>query len=341
MANFYYPSQPPVTGSSDAGLMGLGTLFNTGSAFPTEYIDFLKITAVSINYNKGAVLSNAGQSVGAAGAKGIEDKVKLGDSVFLYMPQNVASSYGVTYSNVAFGVTGKLAAEGLGKSGTAVVGEIQAAAGDATPEALFNTIAKGASDLGNTIGLAGGATGSQLSAAAQGKIFNPFEEMIFQGIGFRSHPFQWKMVARNRIEAQNINNIIKFFKVNMLPNYSDSSLTPENAAGQAAAAPATNAQAAGAVPFGNGSGARYLTVPNRFRIDIVRVNYNNNGFTSGGTLGNNIYKFKDCILESLNVSYTPDGQYVSTSDGLVPAVQIDCSFKETSYITAEDAANGY
>lgn len=341
MANFYYPSRPPVTGSSDAGLMALGSTFNQGSAFPTEYIDFLKITAVSINYNKGAVLSNAGQSTGAAGAKGIEDKVTLGDSVFLYMPQNVAASYGVTYSNVAFGVTGKLAAEGLGKSGTAVVGEIQAAAGDAAPEALFNTIASGASQLGNTLGTAGGATGSQLSAAAQGKIFNPFEEMIFQGIGFRAHPFQWKLVARNATEAQNINSIIKFFKVNMLPNYSDSSVTPGTAAGTAAAAPQTNAQAAGATPFGSGSGARYLTVPNRFRLDIVRVNYTSGSFTTGGTLGNTIYKFKDCILESMNVGYTPDGQYVSTSDGLVPAVQLDLSFKETSYITAEDANNGY
>jgi hypothetical protein len=335
MANVYYPRKPPVSGSSDAGLMALGTTWNPGGVFKTEYIDFLQITALTINYDKGAVLSNAG----AAGAKAAADKTSLGDSVYLYMPQNFATSYAAQYSNVAFGTTGKMAAEGLGKSGTAVVSEIQAMASDSAPEALFNAIAKGSAGLANTMGTDSNVTGTYLSAVTQGKIFNPFEEMIFTGTGFRSHPFSWKLVARNKQDAEDIKTIIRFFKMNMLPNFSGSGIEPKNAV---STAPKTNAAAAGATPFGTGSGARYLTVPNRFRLSVKRVTYPEGGtsYTSGSDI-TNMFLMKDSILESFNVSYTPDGQYSSTTDGYVPAVQIDCTFKEVAYITAADAEAGY
>lgn len=331
MANLYYPTKPPVSGSSDAGLMTLGTSWSAGSAFPTEYIDFLQMTVLNVQYNKGAVLANAG----AAGAKGAEDRVSLGTSIYLYMPQNFSASYQAQYSNVAFGVTGKMAAEMLGKSGSAVVSEIQAAASDAAPEALFNAIAKGTSGLANTIGLDSAVTGSAISAVTQGKIFNPFEEMIFTGVGFRSFPFSWKLVARNKKEAETINQIINVFKANMLPNFDDSSMEPTTWDGKP-----NNAAVAGATPYKSGTGARYLTVPNRFRLRAKRVTYSGTTFNSGDDISA-LFKFKDCILESFNVSYTPDGQYSSTYDQYVPAVQIDCTFKEIAYVTANDIEQGY
>lgn len=339
MANYYYPSKPPVTGSNDAGLMSLGTQWSQGASFPTEYIDFLQITALKINYDKGTVLANAG----AAGASAIKDKIELGDSVYLYMPQNFTASYAAQYSNTAFGIAGKTAAEGMGKSGTAVVEEIQAMGGDAAPEALFNAIAKGTSALANIMGTDTQINGNALSAVSQGKIFNPFEEMIFTGVGFRSHPFSWKLVARNKREAEDIYNIIRFFKANMLPDFSGSSIEPSKSLQTPVSPtnpPPTNAQIAGATPFGTGTGARYLTVPNRFRLRVKRVTYNSGSFTSGADI-TGLFLFKDSLLESFNVSYTPDGQYSSTTEGLVPAVQIDCTFKETSYVTSQDAMNGY
>lgn len=342
MANFYYPSQPPVVGNDGAGAAGLGSLFNSGSSFPTQFIDFLQITALQVDYSKGAALSNAG----AAGASAVKDNVSTGDSIFLYMPQNLTASYVSNYSNMAFGIAGKMAAEMLGKSGTNVVAEIQAAAGASAPEALFNNIAKGANQLAGAVGTGGSVDGTALSAVSQGKIFNPFEEQIFTGISFRTHPFQWKLVARNKTEAINIYNIIRFLKINMLPNFTGSSFSPATGAGSLASSATAanptgnNAAVVGATPFGSGSQGRYLSVPNRFRLAMKRVNYSGGSFTSGGEL-EGVYKFKDCILESLNVSYTPDGSYVTTSDGMVPAYQLDATFKEVAYVTSNDAANGY
>jgi len=343
MANFYYPVTPPVTGADGAGAAELGGLFNPGASFPTAFIDFLKITAVEVTYNKGAVLSNAG----AAEAKSIQDQSKEGDSVFLYMPQNLSVSYQANYSNMAFGVAGKMAAEMLGTTGNGgIVSAIQASAGAASPEALFNNIAKGAENLAGSIGVGGQVSGSALSAVTQGKIFNPFEEQIFTGITFRSHPFQWKMVARNKQEAITINHIITFFKTNMLPNFTSSTFSPATATGDKAASATTAAPTGsisstiGASPYGAGAGGRYLSVPNRFRLKMVRVNYSGGSYTSGGEI-NNVYKFKDCILETFNVGYTPDGGYVTTNDQFVPAVQIDTTFKEVAYVTAQDAAAGF
>jgi hypothetical protein len=163
--------------------------------------------------------------------------------------------------------------------------------------------------------------------------------MIFTGTGFRSHPLSWKLVAKNKQDAEDIKTIIRFFKMNMLPNFSGSGIEPKNAV---STAPKTNAAVAGATPFGTGSGARYLTVPNRFRLSVKRVTYPEGGtsYTSGSDI-TNMFLMKDSILESFNVSYTPDGQYSSTTDGYVPAVQIDCTFKEVAYITAADAEAGY
>lgn len=348
MANFYYPTSPPVVDDTDAGLMTLGVGFNNGSGFPTEYIDFLKITCLKVSYDSGAVLSNAG----AAGASAIKDKTSAGDTVYLYMPNSLSVSYAANYSNIAFGVAGKLAAEGMGKSGANVVAEIQAAAGAASPEALFNTIAQGANTLGSTMGTGGSIDTNSLSAVTQGKIFNPFEEQIFTGVSFRSHPFSWKLVARNKKDAENIQAILRFFKYNMLPSFSDATAaagspggppTPAKPAAPAAGAPAapTNAAAAGASPFGAGAAGRYLSVPNRFSIEMVRVNYTKGNFTTGGDIGASVYKFKQCLLESMNVGYTPDGQYVSTLDTFVPAMQLDLTFKEVSYVTAQDIAEGF
>jgi len=343
MANFYYPVTPPVTGADGAGAAELGGLFNPGASFPTAFIDFLKITAVEVTYNKGAVLSNAG----AAEAKSIQDQSKEGDSVFLYMPQNLSVSYQANYSNMAFGVAGKMAAEMLGTTGNGgIVSAIQASAGAASPEALFNNIAKGAENLAGSIGVGGQVSGSALSAVTQGKIFNPFEEQIFTGITFRSHPFQWKMVARNKQEAITINHIITFFKTNMLPNFTSSTYKPATATGDKAksatpAAPTGSlATTLGESPYGSGSAGRYLSVPNRFRLRMVRVGYSGGSYTSGGEM-HNVYKFKDCILETFNVGYTPDGGYVTTNDQFVPAVQIDTTFKEVAYVTAQDAAAGF
>ena len=64
---------------------------------------------------------------------------------------------------------------------------------------------------------------SGLGAAVEvnlGAIPNPHLALAFTGIGFRTHTFQWKLVATNRQESDAIRSIITKFQARMLPDVS-------------------------------------------------------------------------------------------------------------------------
>jgi len=46
---------------------------------------------------------------------------------------------------------------------------------------------------------------------------------VFQGVGFRSHQFTYKFIARNQDESDVIKNIINTFKFFMLPSFAGGS----------------------------------------------------------------------------------------------------------------------
>jgi hypothetical protein len=54
-----------------------------------------------------------------------------------------------------------------------------------------------------------------------------------------------------------------------------------------------------------------------------------------------IFKLKDCVIDGLQVNYTPDGGYVNTNDLLVPALEMQMSLKEIAIVTASDVDQGY
>jgi hypothetical protein len=328
MARLVYPKISPNIGSSADGL---GSYFSSGGEYPTDTIDYIKFTEIEINYSGGGGLS----SITPAG----KDNVKDLETCYLYIPQNIGTDYGVQYNQVNMGALGVEAASVIGtKSEQEITTALQAAAGSAVPEAVFNTIGTGIGAANNIFGIGGGPSGSALSAIGQGLAFNPFMEQIFEGVGFRNHNFTFKLIARNADEARDIQAIIKFFKMAMLPNTS---------AGPASGPGSTGTAAAGADPNTTFSGrsvnSRYLKVPNRFKLEFVRkkVDTLSGGITSKDISAiQGLYAFKQCALTNMQVSYTPDGQYVSTDDLYVPAVQLDLRFVELSIITSEDVKSG-
>lgn len=108
-------------------------------------------------------------------------------------------------------------------------------------------------DLGTLAGLVGGVSGvssiaNQETAAAVGLLFaklpsvaglgspvdvvgasakvalNPFKEVLFESIDFRSFSFKYKFLPKSEKEAQNIDEIIKRFKFHMHPELSTNKL---------------------------------------------------------------------------------------------------------------------
>jgi hypothetical protein len=230
------------------------------------------------------------------------------------------------------------------KSSAEITQALSAAASSATPEALFNTIAQGIGAANNIVGLSSGVSASSLSALGQGLAFNPFMEQIFEGVSFRNHNFSFKLIARNIEEANEIAQIIKFFKMAMLPELDGGPTTGPGATGEAAASGGTTPPTP-PVFTGRSSGSRYLKVPNRFQIEFKRASGSDiTGSTKISSTSVSeipgLYKFKESVLTNVQVSYTPDGQYVTTDQGLVPAIQLDLRFVELSIITKQDFNEG-
>jgi hypothetical protein len=343
MANFKYPNK----------------VFSGGAAneFPAGYIDYIKFTSINTFVgNSEASPANYAFSLGSSDSSNSQTK-SYGDSCYLYIPSTLQSNYAASYNSVALGAAGMAAANALKSSSTVdLATAIQGFAVSAGPEFGFGTLAKGLSGIADLAGTGGGQlSASQLSAISQGKIFNPYMEQIFEAPGFRDHNFTFKLVARNKEEAKDIQNIIKFFKVNMLPNTNGYSPTESKggvgggtgAAAQNSKDALVNDQFFQSINSAGIAGNRWLTVPNKFDIAFQRFNLGatNGAVSSNDNNINSLYKFKTCVLKNCQINYAPDGQYTafdpnSKTDG-VPAVQIDLSFSETQIITAKDANEGY
>jgi hypothetical protein len=76
-------------------------------------------------------------------------------------------------------------------------------------------------------GMASG-TGAQLLTRTTGNIMNPNMELLFKDPSLRPFNFTWKFAPRSSKEAEEVIKIIRFFKKNMAPTKSKSSLFLES-----------------------------------------------------------------------------------------------------------------
>lgn len=345
-SSYRYPDLSPVGSEADAGLEGLGINWNRGGEGLTPWVDYIKFQVYRPQYNGKAILESF--KVDNKSGTTTQAGVDIGATVYLYMPTNIAVAYSASYNSTAFGVGGIAAAQMMSGGGSSeeVAKTLQNAAAGATPEAGFKAVADASNAISSFIGTSGQVTGSDLAAVSQGKIFNPYEEQIFNGITFRAHSFNFKLVARSAKEAGQIDAILKVLKFAMLPGY-DSSMGDTTKIGNSAVDAGAGAKPAASVASKLGGGLssqnRYLKVPSRVKVEFVRIG------TVKGTLGavggaypvRGLFKMKDCIIDGMQVNYTPDGAYANTNDGYVPALDLNLSLKEIALVTSDDIEGGF
>lgn len=179
------------------------------------------------------------------------------------------------------------------------------------------------------------ATGENISTddffgATRGVVFNPNTELLFQGFDLRSFTLKFKLVPRTAKEATIIEAIILTFKKAMLPAISNgneitSGLNDILTGGLASA-------------FGFGGGAtfdpeawkrNFIKVP-----DLCQVTY-----MTGANKNIHVPQFKMCAISQVDVNYTPDGVYATTSDGRMVSYELSLSFQETKLIFSEEVQN--
>ena len=164
-------------------------------------------------------------------------------TIALPIPGNLQVSYAADYENASLGFLGGLAAGNIGKDDMLKGG--QSAIDDAIKfgENVYNDAFKkgkigddalaiigtvGAATLATkafggiaTAMLGGDIIGGTIKGLGKraGMAMNPHQAVIFNGVGFKEHAFNFKFIARNEQESRQIQAICKIFRHHMLPSY--------------------------------------------------------------------------------------------------------------------------
>lgn len=149
------------------------------------------------------------------------------------------------------------------------------------------------------VALAGEAVSIQNLLGRFGSVLNPNLELLFTGPQLRPFEFQFKLSAREQAEANNIKEIIKFFKKNMAPK--------------------------------GKSGEVFLRAPYTFFIEYQYGDLKNGLIEHPG-----INKIKECALLNCSVDYTPNGTYMTYQDGTMVSYTMSLSFQELEPIYSGD-----
>ena len=215
------------------------------------------------------------------------------DTIVLYMPTGATVTFKSRYSPAAIGLAvGALAAAGDFAKGT------KGGWGDYVD--FFKGISRQAvSAIEPLVQFATLGTGTGIGAALQRKSgygVAPMQEMIFEGIDFRTFEYSFTFNPRNREEAQDVKKIIDTFTYHMLPE-----------------------------KVGYGAALAYR-VPSEFTIRYMYRGHDNN------YLNHLTY----CALDNLKVDYGGDEKYVTyrPDDTGAPPVttKITLSFQELELV---------
>ena len=145
-------------------------------------------------------------------------------------------------------------------------------------------------------------TGGQLLTRQTGAIINPNIELLFNSPQLREFSFDFTLAPRDKIEAEVVIKIIRFFKQGMAPIRDTSRL--------------------------------FLKSPHTFQVEFLK--------RVGGSSQSNpfIGKKKECALTNVSVDYTPNGTYSTYDDGVMTAYKMSLTFKELEAVYNDDYDKG-
>ena len=142
--------------------------------------------------------------------------VRMDTAITLYMPPQVQVSYGANYTDTEIG--------DLAAAGASVYQDVMM--GKSLGQSVSDNLSKLGNDVGDgmikkalgAVSMVPGLEGAQEAfEMQQGHIKTPRMELAFKGIPKRSFTYDFKMMPKSAEEAEEIQKIIKGFKLNMLP----------------------------------------------------------------------------------------------------------------------------
>lgn len=219
-------------------------------------------------------------------------------TVRLPMPDNLRDNTTVSYNNAALG-----AAVGAVLDSVAATPIAGASIADTT------TNLAGAARGGVAAGLAGGFTqlvANTVPQAAQaaasnyfGLAVNPYQTVLFEKPEFKTHNFSWKIMPKNERESNLARNIYRTLQYHMSPGVS------------------------GQITAGGGSGL-FFSYPSMVLVSL----YPRSDF---------LYRFKPCVIRSVNVNYAAGSNpsFFKRTDAPT-AMTLSIQLQEIEYWTDRD-----
>jgi hypothetical protein len=306
----------------------------------TDYIKFDFWTYKPPLKRGGSGLSGYNQT-NSTGGNDIDGNFGSGplDSINIYMPQDVSTSYATSWGGKELSNFGAGALSGYANITNGNLGGLADNAAQGVqglvrlPTALGGELARmGLQTMQTNLTL------NDILSTTQGVILNPNVELFFGGPQIRNIGFAFKMFGRNKEEAVDMINICNIFKKQSLASFGGSPTLDEGVAGfindvgnfaQGTQNSALDIQGNASTPASAAATdyqAGYLTVPNLCRMQLMK----------GGAKHPYLSQYKALAITNVDINYTPDGSYSTLIDGIPSAVELRVSFVETKIVYRND-----
>jgi hypothetical protein len=171
-------------------------------------------------------------------------------TISLYIPDTVNFTYASSYGNLSLQDVANEIAGGLSNKKNPILSKL-------------NPVGKIAS-----LGLsAAESKTSKLALATQGLAINPQQQLLFDGIDFRTYQMAFTFTPYSKQEAETVNKIIQLFKYHAAPQIT------------------------------TGGAGMFFIPPSTFDVD----------FMFNGKRNQNVNRVAESVIESVDVNYAPNG----------------------------------
>jgi outer membrane lipoprotein SlyB len=238
-------------------------------------------------------------------------------NVYLHMPNNISLNEEAQWGGQSLGAVGMLTKSALKKGDTdsmkTLTGAVAGSAGNMVAAAVGGIAGAVLSKLpgaamGGMIGAIAGETIQRGMESAFSVSHNPYMEMMFSGVGFRSFKFDFVFRARNKSEIATVGNIIKKFRQYSRPSWQGGSL-----------------------------GRSFMNYPQEFKIKFLTMT-NPNTNVEQYVPNKHLPTLKPCVCSSVETNYTPQSIWSAFEDGAPVSITLGLTFQETELVMAEDVA---
>ena len=174
-----------------------------------------KLTA---QVSKNAKLAQGKPHDGKSLTQKLAPTVRTKSSVAMYFPPTVTQSYEVKYEETQMGVGTVTGAEVIGGFTGFNADSMKNAMG-AAMDGLRTAVTGLALDA---VEMVPGFSGAKAAIGiARGKVIVPKMEVTFEGVGLRTFSYSFSFTPSSQTEADEIDNIIRLFRENSAPDYTD------------------------------------------------------------------------------------------------------------------------